>query len=146
MNGERKPFSQELYDDDDSAKEQLIAYLAAKGFDNPRVNPDQYGIDVLAERGGEMYAFEVEVKHNWKGGYFPYKEVHFAYRKIKFTEIPDISLRKTFFVMLNHERNIALRVDGVTFAASPVTMKKTKYTSSEKFVEVPVHLVSFFQL
>ena len=141
-----KPFSRELYEADDSAKEQLIDYLAIKGFDNPHVNPDQYGIDVLAERGGEMYAFEVEVKHNWVGVHFPYKEVHFAHRKIKFTQIPGISLGKTFFVMLNHDRNVALRVDGVTFAASPVTTKKTKYTSNEKFVEVSVHLVSFFQI
>lgn len=143
---ERKPFDEALYETDDNAKDQFITYLANYGFGYPRVNPDQYGIDVLAERNGEKYAFEVEVKHNWKGDYFPYKEVHFAYRKIKFTKIPDIELRNTFFVMLNHERNVALRVDGVTFAASPVTTKKTKYTTSEKFVEVPVDLVSFFQL
>ena len=30
---ERKPFDKELYDADDSAKEQLITYLAKKGFD-----------------------------------------------------------------------------------------------------------------
>jgi len=141
-----KPFDKELYDDDDNAKDQLITYLDEYGFDNPRVNPDQYGIDVLAERDGEPYAFEVEVKHNWKGDYFPFKSVHFAYRKMKFTKVETIPLRNTYFVMLNHERDTALRVDGVTFAGAPVVSKKTIYTSIEKFVEVATDLVSFFRI
>ena len=144
--GEHKVFDKTTYDQDDNAKDQLIAFLATYGFSDPRVNPDQYGIDVLAERDNERYAFEVEVKHNWKGEYFPFKTVHFSYRKIKFTKIPDISLRNTFFVMLNDDRTCALRVDGVTFAGAKVTSKKTKHTELERFAEIPVEQVIFFRL
>jgi len=132
-----KPFDPDLYANDDNAKEILIDWLGDHGFDNPHVNPDQYGIDVLAYRGGEPYAFEVEVKHNWSGGWFPYKTIDFAYRKLKFAEGSSaIPLRNTFFVMFNHERTWALRVDAITFKASPVITKATIYTDKERFVRV----------
>jgi len=143
---DHKVFDKDTYDQDDNAKDQFITYLANYGFTNPHVNPDQYGIDVLAERDGEKYAFEVEVKHNWDSDYFPFKTVHFSYRKIKFTKIPDISLRNTFFVMMNDARTVALRVDGVTFAAAKVVTKKTIHTASEKFAELPTEQVIFFRL
>ena len=141
-----KPFSEVLYADDDNAKDLLVEFLAEHNFDNPHVNPDQYGIDVLAHRGGEPYAFEVEVKHNWRGDYFQYKTVHFAYRKMKFTERQSALLSNTFFVMFNHDRTFALRVDGVTFASSPVVSKNTIYTKGERFVEVPTDAAVFFRL
>ena len=143
---ERKPFSPTLYKQDDSAKEILIDYLTHKGFDNPRVNPDDYGIDVLAERDEQNYAFEVEVKHNWKGESFPFSSVHYAGRKTKFIANLVAPLANTYFVTLNDERTVALRVDGTTFSQSPLVAKRTIYTTSEHFVEIPVEKVRFFYL
>ena len=143
---ERKPFSPTLYKQDDSAKWSLIDYLTHKGFDNPRVNPDDYGIDVLAERDDEPYAFEVEVKHNWKGESFPFPSVHYVGRKTKFINNLVAPLANTYFVTINDERTVALRVDGKTFSESPLVAKKTIYTTSEHFVEVAIAKARFFYL
>jgi hypothetical protein len=133
-----KPFSKELYDEDDNAKNDLITYLDTLGYTNPRVNPDQYGIDVLAERDEVTHGFEVEVKHNWKGRKFPFPNVHFANRKRKFAK------PNSHFVMFNHERTRGLTVSGEVFQASPVVIKKTVYTETEEFAEINITLVRFF--
>ena len=78
-----KPFDQTLYQENDDAKHQVIEWLSAEGFE-AMVNPDQYGIDILAEKNGQQYEIEVEVKHNWVGERFPFGEVHFPARKKKF--------------------------------------------------------------
>jgi hypothetical protein len=64
-----KPFDQTLYQENDDAKHQVIEWLSAEGFE-AMVNPDQYGIDILAEKNGQQYEIEVEVKHNWVGENF----------------------------------------------------------------------------
>jgi hypothetical protein len=136
-----KPFSQELYDEDDNAKQVLIDYLNRKGgFENARVNPDQYGIDVLAERDGVTHGFEVEVKHNWTGSKFPFSTIHFADRKRKFA-VPN-----AHFVMFNDNRSCALTVMAEIFALAPVVAKKTVYTELENFTELRLNQVVFFTL
>ena len=124
-----KPFSQLIYNADDNAKHQIIEWLMDQGFE-AWVNPDDYGIDVLATRDGTAYAFEVEVKHNWDTDVFPYSTVHFSARKKKFIAV------NHFFTMLNNARTIVLIVDAPTLEAAPVVSKKTKYTEMEDFIEV----------
>lgn len=128
-----KPFSQQHYDDDDWAKYQIIEWLERKGYE-AWVNPDRFGIDILATRWGKQFAFEVEVKHNWRGRYFPYEQVHFSARKRKFVSL-DV---ETWFVMLNHERTHALLIDGEHILAAPLINKNTKYSANESFVEVDI--------
>lgn len=124
-----KPFDRDIYDKDDNAKYQIIDWLKSKGFE-AWVNPDDYGIDVLASRDKNNYGFEVEVKHNWDTDAFPYKEVHFSARKLKFVA------PNHFFTMLNHARTHVLVVKGETLAIAPIVRKKTKYTAMEDFIEV----------
>ena len=134
-----KHFDQRLYDSDDNAKELWIKYLTdVKGY-KAWVNPDQFGIDVLAEKAGEQYSFEVEVKHNWKGQAFPFRSVHFSARKRKFA----LDNGRNFFIMLNHERDYALAVSGATMLNSPVVSKDTIYTKGEQFIEVATTQCSF---
>ena len=128
-----KVFSQEHYEQDDWAKHQIIEWLERKGYE-AWVNPDKFGIDVLATRWGRQFAFEVEVKHNWRGRYFPYEQIHFSARKRKFVAL-DV---ETWFVMLNHERTHALLIDGEHFLAAPIVNKDTKYSQNEAFVEVDI--------
>jgi hypothetical protein len=122
-----KPFSTKLYNNDDNAKDQWISYLNSTGL-SAIVNPDQYGIDVLA---GDL-AYEVEVKHNWKGPRFQYDTLHYSDRKRKFLKNPE----NTFFVTFNHERTHALLVPGLILSEAPTIVKNTIYTSNEKFIEV----------
>jgi len=129
-----KPFSNKLYKEDDNAKDIVIDWLKAKSW-SAEVNPDQYGIDVIAtDLEGEKHYFEVEVKHNWKGPSFQYGTLHYSDRKRKFLDTPD----NTAFITLNHERTHALMVSGGVLAKAPTITKDTIYTSSEKFIEVSV--------
>jgi hypothetical protein len=123
-----KPFSKELYDKNDDAKHLVIKWLRANGI-SAWVNPDDYGIDLLSD---ENKSYEVEVKHNWRGSKFPFGNVHFPLRKMKFANA------NSTFVMLNHERTHAFLVSGESFLNSPVITKSTIYTKNEKFVEVDV--------
>lgn len=127
-----KPFSQELYDRDDAAKEFVIDFFTKRYGFLVYVNPDQYGIDLIVENERGTFELEVEVKHNWKGKVFPFKTIHFAARKLKFAKNPE----NVNFIMLNHEWTYGLVIDGETFASSPIITKDTIYTKNERFVEV----------
>lgn len=129
-----KPFSQELYDRDDAAKEFVIDYFTIRHGFVVYVNPDPYGIDLIVENERGRFELEVEVKHNWKGDKFPYKTIHFAARKLKFAENPE----RVNFIMLNDDWTYGMVIDGETFASSPVIVKDTIYTTRERFIEIPV--------
>ncbi len=129
---EKKPFDKAIYDVDDNAKHLVIAWLKTERFD-AWVNPDTYGIDLLATRDGNQYGVEVEVKHNWSGATFPYDKVHFAARKLKFTK------PNALFAMLNNERTHVLVTDATTMSKAPIVVKSTKYTNAEEFVEIDVN-------
>lgn len=135
-----KEFSQSLYDANDDAKHQVIAWLEERGF-MAWVNEDQYGIDVQALRMGKQYVFEVEVKHNWGDGGFPFDSVHFPLRKNKFAAEDN-----AWFVMLNRSRTQMLLVSGEVFRESKVVRKATKYTEDEEFVEIPLSRCIFRDL
>jgi hypothetical protein len=122
-----KPFSPELYETNDSAKELVIEWFRLNGIDT-WVNPDQYGIDLLSDD----VAFEVEVKHNWSGSEFPFGTVHLPGRKMKFANDNSV------FVMLNSERTHAMLISGTLVKNSKVVTKNTIYTNDEQFIEVDV--------
>jgi hypothetical protein len=125
-----KPFSKKLYAKDDNAKYQVVSWLERCKY-KAWINPDTYGVDVLATKNKQNYCFEVEVKHNWTSTDFPFTTVHFSGRKRKFIK------PNTFFTMLNHERNRILIVDYETLKKALVVKKNTIYTSDERFIEVP---------
>jgi hypothetical protein len=128
-----KPFSIDLYDKNDDAKELVIRLLQAKGY-KAWVNPDAYGIDIICQFNEDPYTYhEVEVKHNWKGESFPFKTVHFPLRKLKFANA------RSFFVMLNHDRTHLLVIPGIQLLNSPIITKSTIYTDNEEFVEVTIN-------
>ena len=84
-----KPFSKNLYERDDNAKDQFVDWLKGKGWE-AWINPERYGIDVLAvDIHGVDHKFEVEVKHNWKGESFQYETLHYSDRKRKFLLEPE---------------------------------------------------------
>lgn len=129
----RKKFSQSLYDRDDFAKELVIQFLIQNNF-RAWVNEDQYGIDVIAERGNDRWEIEVEVKHNWRGKDFPYDSVHFAARKKKFVKPSKFNV----FWMLNDDWSYALLIDGLQMSEAPTIVKDTIYTENEEFIAVPI--------
>lgn len=128
-----KTFSQEHYRLDDKAKMLVMKWMVKCGYTSVRSNPDQYGIDILASWYGHDVAFEVEVKHNWKGDEFPFRTCHFSARKRKFLD----PLIRTRFAMLNHERTHILIFDGDHLISQGRIVKKdTIYTRQEEFIEI----------
>ena len=137
-----KPFSQELYDTDDKAKHLIIDYLESSGWD-AWVNPEKYGIDLLAlDPNGIEYQVEVEVKHNWTGARFPYPTLHFSERKHKFID----GQRATMFVTINHDHTHALVAFEQELSEAPTIVKDTSYTQQEKFLEVQAHACQLITL
>jgi hypothetical protein len=127
-----KPFSIDLYEKNDDAKELVVKMLEDKGY-MAWVNDDPYGIDIVCQdEQGECKYHEVEVKHNWKGDVFPFKTVHIPARKLKFANA------RSYFVMFNHERSHLLMIPGIQLLNSPVITKSTIYTEDEEFVEVTI--------
>ena len=136
-----KPFDLELYSQDDKAKLLVIDWMKSYGIET-YVNPDQYGIDLLGTGPKGKYQIEVEVKHNWSGPTFPFDTVHFAGRKQKFV----VNHERCKFVMLNHDLTHALMVDGTILAAAKIVNKRTIYTASENFIEVPISSCKIWRL
>jgi hypothetical protein len=131
----QKEFSQEHYRADDDAKNAVGKWLATKwGFHNVRVNPDRYGIDLLAEHEGKTFGIEVEVKHNWQGRRFPFSSIHYAARKVKFLESANI----VYFVTVNDERTHLMLTSSEDMEGLKLVKKDTSYTSNEWFLEVPI--------
>ena len=129
-----KPFDKDLYDKDDKAKDFVIQFFNERFHYKAYVNPDPYGIDVIIEKGDMVYELEVEVKRSWHGKSFPYKTLHYAYRKIKFANNPE----HVHFITLNSDWTYGILVTGEVIASSPVIVKDTIYTKKEKFVEVSI--------
>lgn len=127
----KKPFDQSMYDADDPAKQIVLEWLNSQGF-NGEINPNEYGIDIIGDFGGEPFAAEVEVKHNWVGDQFPFRTVHFSARKLKFLERPI----NTCFMMLNHDRTHVLIVGKLYLQSAIIVTKDTIYTTEEQFIEV----------
>lgn len=133
-----KEFSQSLYEQDDSAVLNVIAWLLDAGW-KASVNPDKYGIDVLAvDPTGRPWDIEVEVKHSWRGSRFPFKDVHISARKKKF-----ISSR-SIFMMVNDDRSYALAFRGELLR--PGVVKSTRFTDGEEFLSVPLSVCRIVSL
>jgi len=130
-----KPFSSAQFDADDDAKNQVGKFVAQYwGMTNVRVNPNRYGIDLLADDDGTPTGIEVEVKHNWIGDDFPFATVHFSARKTKFLE----ECPQVYFAMLNHDRTTMIVLDGSHFTEAKLVCKHTKHTLNEWFLQIPL--------
>lgn len=139
----QKTFSDEHYKADDNAKNDVGKWLATKwGFAGVRVNPDKYGIDLLAEHNGTTFGIEVEVKHNWKGSRFPFSTLHYSARKIKFLESASV----VYFVTVNDDRTHLLLTSSEDMEGLKLVKKDTSYTEAEWFLEVPIDRTYLYEL
>lgn len=123
-----KAFSRELYDKNDWVKYLFIDILNSRYECNPRVNPDDYGIDILTDK----YDYEVEVKHNWTGVDFPYDTIHYSSRKIKFVT------KRSYFVTFNSDHSRYFIIHSWSLNKARIVTKNTTYTKSESFIEINV--------
>ena len=141
-----KPFCPAQYDADDNCKHDVIRFLEAQTwarFDLV-VNRDKYGIDLVGECNGHPCGVEVEVKHSWTGQDFPHPNVHIAARKVKFIDVKDY----VFYVIVNAERTHALIFSPGNEGLNQIMMvrKPTVHTTSEWFMQIPLHEFDKYQL
>jgi hypothetical protein len=128
-----KPFSQELYNNNDWVKHLMVDILNYGTDRGARINANKYGIDVITDR----YDFEVEIKHNWKGHDFPYDTIHYASRKRKFCNV------RSFFVTFNSDATRYFITHSSALIEQHTIIKDTSLTGQEAFIEVPVRLGNF---
>jgi hypothetical protein len=125
-----KPFDQKLYDADDNAKDLVIRWLKDYGW-SLEVNPDPYGVDLIGfDPNDHFVTIEVEVKHYWKTGSFPFDKAHVSARKQKFIQ------PGCYLVMLNDPRTHAISFDYQDLLNAKVITKDTIYTMNEQFLEM----------
>ncbi len=135
-----KPFDPQLYERDDIAKFFVIDWLRAINIE-AKVNPDPYGIDLLATSSNGDYQIEVEVKQNWSGWRFPFQTLHYSARKAKFLK----DGIQTRFITLNKEWTYAAVVNGESFRSAQKIKKDTIYTNNELFIEIPLNEIDFYK-
>ena len=131
--GVRKKFDKDLYDTYDSiAKEAAKDALQKKGY-TVCDNTDKYAQDLVAEKEGEMFLVETEVKNVWKGPEFPYDTVQLPERKKKFFK------ERTLFFIWNAELTHAIVFwsDDVKHLEPVEVPNKYRY-KGEYFFQIPV--------
>ena len=131
--GVRKKFDKDLYDTYDSiAKEAAKDALQKKGY-TVCDNTDKYAQDLVAEKDGEMFLVETEVKNVWKGPEFPYDTVQLPERKKKFFK------ERTLFFIWNAELTHAIVFwsDDVKHLEPVEVPNKYRY-KGEYFFQIPV--------
>lgn len=101
-------------------------------------NPNEYGVDLIAEKDGKRFYLEVEVKRGWHGKEFKYDTVHLPVRKSKFLDRP------TQFMVFNNSLTHAAVISRKAVRNSPVSVvPNRKIPIGEKFFDVPVEDVTF---
>jgi hypothetical protein len=147
MQGKRKEFSQELYDANDlSARLRVIDFfspmMARLGFDIDN-SEDQYApdIEIRGNDGAIVAHIEVEVKHAWDYGVFPFDTIQLPERRKKSA---DIGCR---FAMLNRHHTRMAYILPHVLLQSPLVEVANKYVKSgEMFYQVPTSEAIFYQL
>lgn len=137
-----KPFDQQTFNDDDNAKQLVIDLFRYWGC-TIGVNADDYGIDLVGrEKDGTVFGVEVEVKHNWHGDTFPFTTIHYSARKTKFLD----ALDEVWFCTVNTDRTHCALLCVSALDNIKLIRKQTSVTSSEWFMEFPIHLARIIPL
>lgn len=132
----RKAFSQGQHDQDDEPTKKAVAkYIFTHWNCSTLKNEDPFGVDIICMRDGEVVGHvEVERRHSWQYGDFPFKTVHIPGRKRKFfeVEIPTVifSVRK--------DLQKALWTTGEIVLGSPIVYSDNKDCMNEDFFDVSV--------
>lgn len=127
----------------DHAKYDEIARNTAKAFWSKLGwsiddNPDEYGVDLIAEKDHKRVYVEVEVKRGWHGPTFQYDTMHLPLRKSKFLDKP------TQFMVFNNSLTHAAIISRKAIKNSPTSVvPNRKIPVGEKFFDVPVEDVTF---
>ena len=144
----RKHFDRQLYDKNDKIARDIVkkAFLANYGY-ILKDNPDIYGPDLMAYQDGKFLGLiEVEVKQFWKDHKnFPAFFLHIPERKSKFiygaTGILPIA-----FCVLSADLKAGYWIEGEDLADCPIITKNNKYVDNERFFDIPLTKMQYFDV
>jgi len=133
----RKRFDRELFQKyDQLAREVTTSYLNSLGYAVVE-HPDRYAQDLIANKDGNEFCVECEVKLVWEGEEFPYPNVQLPERKNKFFNVD------TQFFIWNKPLAYAM-----TFWSSdvstldPVEVPNRYVHAGEYFYQIPMDMVT----
>ena len=122
---------------DEIARNTAKAFWSKLGWDIED-NPDEYGVDLIAQKDSKRVYVEVEVKRGWHGPTFQYDTMHLPARKAKFLDKP------TQFMVFNNSLTHAAIISRKAIQNSPKSVvPNRKIPIGEKFFDVPVEDVTF---
>jgi hypothetical protein len=122
---------------DEVARETAKTFWSRLGW-NIDDNPDEYGVDLIAEKDSKRVYVEVEVKRGWHGPTFQYDTMHLPLRKRKFLDKP------TKFMIFNNSLTHAAVISRKAIKNAPVSVvPNQKVSIGEKFFDIPVDDVTF---
>lgn len=138
MSDTRKPFSLELYqENDEKARNAVMQYLNDEDL-YVKPNDDRYGPDLCVYLGYKHKAYiEVEVKRVWKADQdtFPWSTVQIPERKRKFTK----TTKSVEFWILRSDLKMAVIIpDYILDSSDSVEVPNSMVSSGEKFIQVPI--------
>lgn len=139
----RKPFSQELFDSNDTPASAKLKELFQGTLFSIRKPQDKYAVDFELYKDNILVAYiETEVKNGWDGHRYPFEDVRFPERKRKFCSLG----KPVYFVMFNKDLSRHLVVRDKVLVKSPVVTIDNKYVRKEAFFAVALSSVEFDKL
>ena len=131
-----KPFSQSLHDlCDPPARDAIIKYVKDTWDLKASYNPNQYGVDLIIERGNDVVGFaEIEMR-DWDR--CPFKTIHIPKRKDKllYNNMP------TIYFVVSRDIKRSWYIDSQLIKNSSVfEIPNRDVSQGEYFYDVPVYL------
>jgi hypothetical protein len=139
MTAVRKRFSHALYEAYDApARDRLVAYLESKGHTIIN-NEENYGVDVVSQKGDYTYYNEAEVKTAWKGDWpTHWSEVRIPERKQRLLDKHKDQNGVLNFYIFSQDLSQAWRIKDTLLTQASLREAKGRYIQKgELFFHIP---------
>jgi hypothetical protein len=140
-----KPYDPELQHFDNAGRDIVKAFIQKTSGGKIVVedNPDQYGVDLVMKKRGEIIGYaEVEVRVSWKGKVFPFPDLNVPSRKAKLLK----NKAPTYFFSINNDHTAMFFCEGGVILDSPKKMSPNRFLSEELFFKVPLSKLRYVDL
>lgn len=139
MTAVRKRFSHALYEAYDApARDKLVVYLESKGHTIIN-NEENYGVDVVSQKGDYTYYNEAEVKTAWKGDWpTHWSEVRIPERKQRLLDKHKDQNGVLNFYIFSQDLSQAWRIKDTLLTQASLREAKGRYIQKgELFFHIP---------
>jgi hypothetical protein len=135
----RKQFSRALYEAYDTpARDKLVAYLESRGHTIVN-NEENFGVDVVSQKGDFTYFSEAEVKTAWKADWpVDWKEIRIPERKQRLLDKHEGVNGVLNFYILSQNMSQAWRIKDTLLTKESLREAKGRYIQKgEQFFHIP---------